>query len=461
MKLAQASALRSRVADGMTLHPAAARVGMAVVAAVFVALMAAMAGLWSNATTLERVTTNARELHAANATAGAAGITRAAVALAVVFEADRQVNVATQADVDVSIAEARAALESFERAINTAAPLETTTAFSSAVVEILDKLETADVRSAVSIRNDRLEPAYSALVADLTDRQNTAEQAILDTQTSAGRTARVTQVFIILAIPAGAMLSYWLIVRRRLREQEVDMRSRLEAEQAVSAAKDELIAGISHELRTPLTGIHGFSEILMTQGLADQEMAMDLVSIIHSESGELSRMIDDLLTAARIDAGELGVAVEPTELALAIDSVLQPVLRQGRNVAASCPPLWVAADPLRLRQILRNLISNAAKHGGDNIAVIVDQSKGMARITVADDGPGVSEDIIARLFDRFVNGGRGALLAGSVGLGLAVARDLVERMGGRIAYKRIDDITMFEIEVPLAPTPVSGEMALT
>jgi signal transduction histidine kinase len=251
VKLAQATALRSRVADGMALHPAAARVGVAMVAAVFVALMAAMAGLWSNATTLERVTTNARELHAANATAGAAGITRAAVALAVVFEADRQVNVATQADVDVSIAEARAALASFDRATDIAAPLETTTAFSSAVEDILDELEATDVRSAVSIRNDRLEPAYEVLIADLTDRQDTAEQIILDTQTAAGRTARVTQVFIILAIPAAAMLSYWLIVRRRLREQEVDMRSRLEAERAVSAAKDEMIAGISHELRTP------------------------------------------------------------------------------------------------------------------------------------------------------------------------------------------------------------------
>ncbi len=459
MKPTPAATLRSKVADGVALHPAAARIGVAVLAAVFVALMAAMAGLWSNATTLDRVTGNARDLHAANATAGAAGITRAAVALALVFEADRQVNVATEADVDVSIAEARGALQSFERAIDIATV--ETGAFSAAVQEILDELEAGDVRLALSIRDERLEPAYSALVADLTDRQHTAEQAILDTQTSAGRTARVTQVFIVLAIPAAAMLAYWFIVRRRLREQEVDMRSSLEAERAVSAAKDELIAGISHELRTPLTGIHGFSEILMTQGLADQEMAMDLVSIIHSESGELSRMIDDLLTAARIDAGELGVAVEPTELSVAIDSVLQPVLRQGRNVAASCPTVWVAADPLRLRQILRNLISNAAKHGGDNIAVIVDQANGMARITVADDGPGVSEGIITRLFDRFVNGGRGALLAGSVGLGLAVARDLAERMGGQITYKRIDDITMFDIEIPLAPTPVAGEMALT
>jgi two-component system phosphate regulon sensor histidine kinase PhoR len=227
------------------------------------------------------------------------------------------------------------------------------------------------------------------------------------------------------------------------------MQTWVEAEREVARAKDDLIAGISHELRTPLTSIHGFAEVLLDEEF-DPAQARDLLGIIHSESGELARMIEDLLTAARIDAGRLQVTTECTGVCDNVMSVVEPFVRRGRRISTAGPDVEVTADPLRLRQILRNLVSNAVRHGGDSIAVLVDVLGAQAVITVADDGPGVPEVVVSRLFDRFVNGGRGAVLSGSVGLGLSVARELAVRMGGDISYRRHDEITMFEVSIPVA-----------
>ncbi len=422
--------------------------------AALVVAMLVTAGAWSNATALERVARNASQLHTANATAGSAGIARAAVSQAIVFEADRQLGITSTEDATAALDEARLALASFtDIALN--ADMEAD--YAAAADDVLQAIEKGSVATADRIRRESLEPAYRTLIDDLAERQRIAEEAILEIQTTAGRTAGITRILTSLAIPALAMLIYWTWARRRIRDEQQEMRAWVEAERAVGRAKDELIAGISHELRTPLTSIHGFSQILLEEGFEDTATVRDLVSIIHTESNELSRMIDDLLTAARIDARQLTVASEKTPLLDCVESVVEPFTRRGIEVATSCPDVDVVADPLRLRQVIRNLVSNAARHGGDNIAVIVETNATRAIITVADDGPGVPEDIIHRLFDRFVNGGKGALLAGSVGLGLSVARELIERMNGTIEYTRVDDITMFELTVPLA---VAGERRL-
>lgn len=438
----RASRIHRSAANNMLLRSLAILATAALVVAMFVT-----AGAWSNAAALERVARNASELHIANATAGSAGIARAAISQAIVFEADRQLGITSAEDATAALDEARLALASFTDVSQNA---DTEAAYAAAAREVLQSLERGSVATADRIRRDSLEPTYRTLANDLAERQRIAEDGILEIQTTAGRTAGITRILTTLAIPAVAMLVYWAWARRRIRDEQQEMRAWVEAERAVGRAKDELIAGISHELRTPLTSIHGFAEILLEDGFEDTATVRDLVSIIHTESNELSRMIDDLLTAARIDAGQLSVANERTRLLDCVYNVVEPFTRRGIEVATSCPDVNVVADPLRLRQVIRNLVSNAARHGGDNIAVMVETTSTRALITVADDGPGVPEEIIHRLFDRFVNGGKGALLAGSVGLGLSVARELMERMDGTIEYTRMGDITMFELTVPLA-----------
>ena len=122
-------------------------------------------------------------------------------------------------------------------------------------------------------------------------------------------------------------------------------------------------------------------------------------------------------------------------------------------------PATVLADPLRLRQILRNLVSNAVKHGGGRVAVVGLYAAGGYAFSVVDDGPGVSEEIAGRLFERYIHDGRRALLAGSVGLGLNIARSLAEAMGGSLEYSRHGEATWFTLVTPLAES--SNQIAET
>jgi signal transduction histidine kinase len=428
---------------------AGAAVGVALLAA---AMVTAVAGSTSE------VTAGASDLLAANAAAGASGIARAALAQAVVFVADHRISVAGADDAAAALAEARSTLDDFEKSASSFESTDPELAaaaerFSDAELATLAHLEAGRVTKAESLRSGELEPAYRALSELLEERQAGASDAMLATNSSVARLAFFTRMGATLIIPSVAMAVYWILTRRRIRAKEDEMQAQVEAERAIGHAKDELIAGISHELRTPLTSIHGFAEVLLASGIDDQSAALELISIIHSESWELSRMVDDLLTAARIDAEALSVAIEPTSLDEAITAVVAPLGLSGRAVEVVCDEVGVAADPLRLRQVLRNLISNAQRHGGPNIAVMTERERDHVTVIVADDGPGVPADAVDRLFDRFVNGGRDALLTGSVGLGLAVARQLVELMDGTLTYVRQDGITLFTITLPASIAP--------
>jgi signal transduction histidine kinase len=110
----------------------------------------------------------------------------------------------------------------------------------------------------------------------------------------------------------------------------------------------------------------------------------------------------------------------------------------------------VLGDQLRIRQILRNLLSNAVQHGGPTIRIYGDEAGSRYVISVEDDGEGVPEHVAERLFTRFVHKGETPLTAGSIGLGLAVARLLAEAMGGSLDYERITGRTSFVLALPLA-----------
>ena len=142
------------------------------------------------------------------------------------------------------------------------------------------------------------------------------------------------------------------------------------AEKTVGRAKDQFIANISHELRTPLTSIYGFSEILVEQGLIDPDEAHTLISLINEESAELNRMVEDLLTVARAEAGTIAYNFVDLRLANELATVVRPLQRAGMAIEVACPSLRVQADQLRTRQVLRNLLSNAHRWGGDEVLIV-------------------------------------------------------------------------------------------
>ena len=139
--------------------------------------------------------------------------------------------------------------------------------------------------------------------------------------------------------------------------------------------------------------------------------------------------------------------------------------RAGATIHIDGDEIVVWADRARVRQIIRNLVSNALRHGGDTTKVVLTERSGVMALTVTDNGPGVASDVEARLFDRFVHNGRAPLLNGSVGLGLSIARSLAKTMGGDITYVRAMGWTNFVLTLPLAtsaqiaksPRPIPAE----
>jgi signal transduction histidine kinase len=196
-----------------------------------------------------------------------------------------------------------------------------------------------------------------------------------------------------------------------------------------------MLADIAHELRTPLTVIRGDLEGLL-DGLF--EPTPETLASLQEETLLLARLVDDLQALAQAEAGQLQLARQPTDLVDLLEGVVASFDLQARSqgqslsldLASDLPP--VQADPQRVRQIVANLVSNALRHAPDSgrVAVSAAGQADQVEISVVDNGPGIAPEDMAQVFDRFWRGHRSR--AGSTGLGLNIARELVRAHGGRI-----------------------------
>lgn len=312
--------------------------------------------------------------------------------------------------------------------------------------------EAQDEAAALDEQYDRLEERLAA------ERDHRAAQ-IAEADGLVGSVATGVRFVVAFLVPFIALLGYRALARRR--QGRAELEARLEAERKVHRAKDEFIASMSHELRTPLTSIYGFSRVLEEDTLVDRNTTRQLVREISHQSGELSRMMDDLLVAAKADAQVLTYQAEEVLVSEELrELVLDRATDDDERIELDCAPALVQADRLWLRQVLRNLLANARMHGGSNVRLSGEVENGFFALTVADDGPGVPKEMEERLFERFVHGGAQPLLVGSVGLGLSVAKLLTEKMGGTISYQRSQGQTRFTVRLPLvaapAKTPIPG-----
>ncbi|HSJ72291.1 MAG TPA: GAF domain-containing sensor histidine kinase [Acidimicrobiia bacterium] len=224
-------------------------------------------------------------------------------------------------------------------------------------------------------------------------------------------------------------------------------RARLEAS---LASKDQLIASVSHELRSPLTVVGGLAEELRTAGdrLGDEERD-ELLAVIATESSEMADLVEDLLVAARSDDGALPVFPESIDLALMTRTVVDRLSIPDTHTVKVADAAPVAlADPVRVRQVIRNLLTNAFRYGGRNVTATFGCSDTMAWIDIHDDGAGVPEEDRARVFEAYGRSRSATQLRSSVGLGLSLSRRLAHLMGGELSYVDGPGCT-FRFEVPL------------
>lgn len=329
---------------------------------------------------------------------------------------------------------------------------QTTAAAIGGSHQVLSALERGEVAEAGTLLATDTLAAYESLRDAVVMSRDDSLDTLANAQSLTQKVGMVAGFLVALLAPALAVFAYWRIAKRQLDGARVEMDSRLHAERRVIKAKDEFISNISHELRTPLTSIYGFSEILIEQGLIDPDEAHTLISVINEESAELNRMVEDLLTVARDEAGEIAYNSAELSLEEEILTVTKPLRRTGVDVEVDCPLLVVEADQLRIRQVIRNLLSNANRWGGDTIVVAAQRVGDNAVVSVADNGPGVPPEIEQRLFTRYMHEGNAALTTGTIGLGLAVVRILVNGMRGDVQYDRDDGWTYFTFSLPLVTT---------
>lgn len=211
----------------------------------------------------------------------------------------------------------------------------------------------------------------------------------------------------------------------------------IEALRAESQAKSDFISTVSHELRNSVTLISGFAAMLADsrESLSPEDFDK-VLDRMRWQSERLTRLIIDLLDLSRMEAGEFDISVGPVDVAKAVSTaVASAPAPADRTVSIDVDGVApVAADPARLEQVLVNLLGNAYRYGGPALRIEAHERPDGVVVSVADDGPGVLEDLVPRLFQRFRKG-RAANKRGGVGLGLAIARGFVDAMGGRIWYE--------------------------
>lgn len=227
-----------------------------------------------------------------------------------------------------------------------------------------------------------------------------------------------------------------------------DVTARARAKRRLERAlesKDQFIASVSHELRTPLAAVVGMTAMLLegdTLHPADRE----LLEIASQQSNEMAHIIEDLLVAARADARSLTVIPEVIDPAEAATNVVN-----GYSVTVSNPDGVLAwADPVRLRQILRNLVTNAQRYGVEPVDVTVRSDGDLVAIEVSDHGDPIPESARTAIFDPYERVDPEGGLTASVGLGLAVSRTLARLMDGDLQYRH-DGRSVFSVTVPRPP----------
>ena len=405
----------------------------------------------------KQITTNATALHHADETLRAATVTRAQVGLAVHLAAVDQAFGTFSGDaIDLSVSEADTALD--DMMIGSAA-LEVegllggdsvrliVETFEETAAEIIVFLEAHEIDAARSLA-ETLDHEFLTLVEQMEGVRDGLAVAVARSDAFLGRIGNVARFLVAFLVPAAVIFVYRELLVRQQRQRELE--ARLESERQLSRSREEFIANASHELRTPLTGITGLAMLLAEDpALSRSEGASELLNLIISESGDLARMIEDLLTTARLDAGALHYNFEDVKFCDEVSEVVEPMTRSGAEISVQCDPGLVRADRLRLRQVLRNLLSNALKYGGSGIEV-QGRVEGRTYVcSVIDDGPGIPSGVADRLFQRFVHQGAGAAVTGSVGLGLAIVHALLQGMGGSITHARTGGKTMFTVRLPL------------
>ena len=228
------------------------------------------------------------------------------------------------------------------------------------------------------------------------------------------------------------------IERNEIENQLRDAKA--EAER-VSAFKSEFLANVSHEIRTPIAAMIGYADLLTESRASEHQLISDYSNTISRNGNHLLTLVNDLLDTSKIEAGQMRIEwipVSPVELIRDVDALFRPRMEEKglsfEIVCGSPIPASITTDPARLRQILVNLLSNAAKFtqtGGVAIRIVYEENPGVIRFSVSDTGIGIAPEDMNKLFEPFVQAEASTTRRfGGTGLGLSISKHLARLLGG-------------------------------
>jgi PAS domain S-box-containing protein len=244
---------------------------------------------------------------------------------------------------------------------------------------------------------------------------------------------------------------------------------RAEALSLADKRKDEFLAMLGHELRNPLGAMIAGLAVIQS-GLPDhEEDANEAMHIFRRQSRHMQRLIDDLMDVNRISHGQIQLRREPIDAVAAVREAVEtgriPALKMHQQITFEAPrsPIWIEVDPVRVEQVVGNLLNNAMKFSprGTTIRVTVDTTGNEASIVVKDDGRGIPPEDLQHVFDMFVQVRRtdGPGPGGGLGLGLTLVQEIVQLHGGWVTARSEGDGhgSEFEVRLPLTEAPPMAE----
>jgi signal transduction histidine kinase len=263
---------------------------------------------------------------------------------------------------------------------------------------------------------------------------------------------------------AGAIALIEDVTERVVRER--DLNEAKDRAESASKAKSEFLAAISHELRTPLTAILGYTDLMQSRiGGPLTQVQQDHLSRITAGTWHLIKIIDEILSFSRVEAKKYELSLESVNISDIVNQTTallqQQAISKGISLDIQLPnsPAIITTDPLKVRQILLNVIGNAIKfteHGSVTVQLRVDAASVVCVVT--DTGPGIPEAMHQLVFEPFVQADQSITRAkGGTGLGLALSRSLAELLGGDLTLQRSDRTgSQFLLILPLHAQP-SGD----
>ena len=232
-----------------------------------------------------------------------------------------------------------------------------------------------------------------------------------------------------------------------------DYLNRIEKEKQI---RQEFFSNASHELKTPITSIQGYAELLESGMIVDEEMKADFARRIKKEAENMTGLINDILMISRLEAKDAEVVFSQVRISVLLDDILdslKPLAAQSQVfIHSDCQPISIEANPQQMKELLNNLITNAVKYNrpGGQVWIQIREKGDAMLIRVRDNGMGIPEDSLDRIFERFYRVDKGrSRKQGGTGLGLSIVKHIVSFYQGTIRVSsELDKGSEFVVELP-------------